>query len=536
MRLFNPQPNPHCISLGCPEGMIYNYDSCQCEEKQISLPLPPIQPAPPAPAPGGSYQAPQAAPMRTRATPMAARQQPQAAPMRMRATPMAARQQRRALSGQVATPERVRRNPGVGPLLLSLHAVTDAQSYPNLWGTPSPAPMVGVPGPRLPNPQAFEATGYYPRIYNPTLSAGRRMPNQTDVWWGGGGIAPWSWRPRSAPAVGISPTVGPAPWGAFQYQGGFWPWNGTAPYPGRYNNPERVPSGTAKLRFTIQNPGTVYVPSRAAGPQLPTGQWMRPAYNPAHNATLLFPYFQVQGRPRAPKFRNPPLGPGKVFCSQWCDAKGVCKMRCRDLEAAQQAQGVQAPPGTAAPRRAAAAVRSAPARATALSGAPKFRNRNRGVAQARARLSNPPPIFPGPGAHSQFAPLPPQWFYYTSPSTAGAPQAPGIQVAAPGPPPGVFGQGGRCYNDRDCREDEYCHGGICLPKPWSGQQQGIIQPNPGRQVGAQEWAMGLAPNPADDWLLTFPTKRAFAGRPSRRRNPDGMVSMTQPLAPGFQLR
>ncbi len=153
-------------------------------------------------------------------------------------------------------------------------------------------------------------------------------------------------------------------------------------------------------------------------------------------------------------------------------------------------------------------------------GAPKMRTRNRGVRQVQARLANPAPVYPGPGAHSPTAPLPPQWFYYTSASTAGAPQAPGIQVASPGPPPGIYGRGGQCYNDRDCRENEYCHGGICLPKPWAGQATGIIEPNP------------------SPWVVTLPTKKHH-GAPARRgirRNPEGMVSLTQPLAPGFQLR
>lgn len=112
----------------------------------------------------------------------------------------------------------------------------------------------------------------------------------------------------------------------------------------------------------------------------------------------------------------------------------------------------------------------------------------------RARLmslANPgPPIFPGPGAHSKFAPLPPQWFYYQQPTTMGAPYEGMIPAAAPGPPPGVFGQGGRCYSDLDCRPGtEYCHGGLCLPKPWSPQE-----------------------------------------------NPSKMLSLTQPLAPGMLLR
>jgi hypothetical protein len=232
---------------------------------------------------------------------------------------------------------------------------------------------------------------------------GRLSNPGSSVWWGSGHPREWQWRSRSTPAVGITPGAGPAGWGAFQYQGGFWPWNGTAPYPGRHWNPE----GTGQV--------------------------------------LLDPYHTTRA-------------------------------------------------------------------------APRFRTRNPGVYRVKERLANPAPVYPGPGAHSPTAPLPPQWFYYTSASTAGAPAAPGVQVASPGPPPGVYGRGGQCYNDRDCRENEYCHGGICLPKPWAGQATGIIEPNP------------------SPWVVTFPTKKALAGRPGRRRNPEGMVSLTQPLAPGFQLR
>lgn len=111
----------------------------------------------------------------------------------------------------------------------------------------------------------------------------------------------------------------------------------------------------------------------------------------------------------------------------------------------------------------------------------------RAVARANIRAANPG-VWPPASAHSPFAPLPPRWFYYQSPSTAGAPPAPGVPVAAPGPPPGVWGRGNLCYADRDCGPNAYCDGGVCVTKPWA---------NP-------------APNPVQMQSITVPLAPGFA--------------------------
>lgn len=177
--------------------------------------------------------------------------------------------------------------------------------------------------------------------------------------------------------------------------------------------------------------------------------------------------------------------------------------------------------------------------------------------QAKLDMLNPDtPIFPGPGAHSKFAPLPPQWFYHQRPTTMGAPYAGQIPTAAPGPPPGVFGRGGRCYSDLDCKADtEYCHMGICLPKPWSPHENPVDTlchcdgPHGTNCKCTVCWQQkrGAAYKPS---CIQFPVpdKEGAAGTvphgarlraatpPGRLRNPAGMVSITQPLAPGIPLR
>jgi hypothetical protein len=166
-----------------------------------------------------------------------------------------------------------------------------------------------------------------------------------------------------------------------------------------------------------------------------------------------------------------------------------------------------------------------------------------------ARFNPDKPVFPGPGAHSEFAPLPPQWFYHVAPTTMGAPAAGQIPAAAPGPPPGVFGQGGRCYADRDCQPDtEYCHEGICVPKPWSPQENpatGMCHCDtpPGQDCKCTVcWQSSAGRTPS---CIQFPVPdRTESSAPGRRpmfaraikANPAEMISITQPLAPGISLR
>jgi len=169
------------------------------------------------------------------------------------------------------------------------------------------------------------------------------------------------------------------------------------------------------------------------------------------------------------------------------------------------------------------------------------------VRTRKHRRYNPdPPIFPGPGAHSKFAPLPPQWFYYQQPTTMGAPYEGMIPAAAPGPPPGVYGRGGQCYSDRDCRpETEYCHQGICLPKPWSPHENPVDTLCHCDYEGTQckctvcyQEERGDRPS-----CIQFPIpdqKKSAMPVPSATRfralNPAEMISMSRPLAPGIQLR
>ena len=487
------------------------------------------------------------------------------------------RRQRRAAkiamgqAGILPTPERLR-NPAVGPLLLALRAV----NY--------------IPG--------------------PPVQGGAPIP-------GIGGMG----------AVGITPAAGPAPWGSFQYQGGFWPWNGSAPSPGRYTNAGE-PSMQIIQPQPQQNPhsareanartGSTYwggsgfgppwqhrTPSTpAVGPQGGPGwtgaaPWSsypysgvirdgrlvnaapNPAQNPARNpgwlalgltalggtvvggilgaggvayaacqprdiqnyghgleqgrsVNLLIVEFPCVGdEPLAgvPKGRTgkrfevtveqtfegePPItfGPQGFDTYEsavaWASEQGGVNFQEVLTEGAklwEDPEGGVAPPAQNPGGYVTLDTHQRPQRvqqnATLLmptfqvARAPKTRTRNAHVHATRQRLSNPAPgVFPGPGAHSPTAPLPPQWYQYQGASTAGAPQAPGIQVASPGPPPGVFGQGAACYNDRDCRDNEYCHGGLCVPDPWSGA----------------------------------------ASRQRPAQNPAQMQSMSVPLAPGMALR
>lgn len=441
-----------------------------------------------------------------------------------------------AMAGAVANPERVR-NLSIGPTLRALQA------------------SHFVPAARPQQQQSIN----YPPIPNPTVSAhnprgsGARRGGGFQPYWSIGGYGPWYWRTRSTPAVGYPPAVGwgappsvgvtpawgPAPWGSFQYQGGFWPWNGSAPYPGRYRNASDVRltaptklAGHGWHRFVrIKNPGALATTFLVAGAGLlgaaaGAGAVGYAACQPRtwHNHFIEngnrklrlevqeYPCAQ-DGLPYETKVTEyfgedePELsfGPQKTETYEgaiaWASEKSafdwstaLAQSAARTDAGLKGQNGVVQNPG-AVPH--AGLVMPS----MEISRAPKRRLRNAGVAQARARLQNPPPIYPGPGALS--GPLPPQWFYYQSPSTAGAPPAPGISVAAPGPPPGVFGLGATCYNDRDCREDEYCHGGVCVRSPWD---TGAGPTKPGSKLG----------NPL--------------------MNPAQMQSMSVPLAPGLALR
>lgn len=140
--------------------------------------------------------------------------------------------------------------------------------------------------------------------------------------------------------------------------------------------------------------------------------------------------------------------------------------------------------------------------------------------------SNPPPLPMGRGGRldyaDQYAVFPPGYQPYGGYGGVGyAPQAPGVPVAYPVAPPGVYLQGQSCRDATDCARDEYCHMGACMPVP------GL------RNVGVtQTSSIGGVPveNP---WPLTFPTK-GFR----RQSNPGApMTQMTQSLAPaGFAVR
>lgn len=138
------------------------------------------------------------------------------------------------------------------------------------------------------------------------------------------------------------------------------------------------------------------------------------------------------------------------------------------------------------------------------------------LTRRRARLlncglaPNPPPLPMGRGGRLDYATaygvFPPGYDPYGGYSGVGyAPPAPGVPVAFPMAPPGVYMMGQGCVRDYDCRGDEYCHGGACLPVP------GL------RNVGVTQVS-------------------SIGGRPVHQ-NPATMTEMTRNLAPpGFAVR
>lgn len=134
----------------------------------------------------------------------------------------------------------------------------------------------------------------------------------------------------------------------------------------------------------------------------------------------------------------------------------------------------------------------------------RARRSNCGVA------ANPPPLPMGPGGRLDYATtyglFPAGYDPYGGYSGVGyAPPAPGVPVAYPMAPPGVYMMGQGCVRDYDCRGDEYCHGGTCLPVP------GL------RNVGVTQVS-------------------SIGGRPVHQ-NPATMTEMTRNLAPpGFAVR
>jgi len=157
----------------------------------------------------------------------------------------------------------------------------------------------------------------------------------------------------------------------------------------------------------------------------------------------------------------------------------------------------------------------------------------RAVRRSRAAHNPAPPLSAGRGGQldyaNQYAVFGPGVQPYGGYGGVGyAPSAPGVPVAYPVAPPGVYMQGQRCLTATDCAPNEYCQEGACFPTPGQGGNVGVTQTT----------SIGGVPvgNPGGGWVLNYPTKR-FA--PARRAANPGtpMTQMTQSLAPpGFAVR
>lgn len=383
-----------------------------------------------------------------------------------RATASAIRQ-----NGQLAAPERVR-NCCDGPLALAL-AASDPfrQQNPNGF---SAFPLRGI-DPTFPG-NATEAP-LWSRMANPgghgggVHGGGGGGGRTWSTWWSPpGGYGPMWWRTPSTPAVqipfGVLPPSVPTPW---------------IPAP----NPGWLAVAGAALLGAAAGAGASCLPrairyAETADQFSSTRAIIR--FHPCGGAK------RFEGLvTRTFKDGSSPLTFGPERFELFEEAAGWAN------EQAAHPLFQIAPPSTgpvttsfvpnprAVPR---ATLMFPPMRIDAR--APKMRNRN--------PLLHNPGVWPPASAHSQFAPLPPQWFYHAGVSTAGAPYAAQIPFAAPGPPPGVFGRGAFCYNDRDCSKNEYCHSGVCVPEPWS---RGVgVTSNPTHNAQMQALTVPLAPGVA----------------------------------------
>lgn len=104
------------------------------------------------------------------------------------------------------------------------------------------------------------------------------------------------------------------------------------------------------------------------------------------------------------------------------------------------------------------------------------------------------------------------------------PIPPGMGVTAvPFEPPGWSGLGQVCWQDDDCRRDEYCHAGRCVTSPWTGRGAGtqIELSNPESNVGPLSIALQATGQiPTVPWGSRVSQADVAPGR-SRLQNPGG---------------
>lgn len=97
-------------------------------------------------------------------------------------------------------------------------------------------------------------------------------------------------------------------------------------------------------------------------------------------------------------------------------------------------------------------------------------------------------------------------------------------VAVPVEPPGWSGLGQGCWQDDDCRRDEYCHAGRCVTSPWTGRGAGTqveVTNNPQANVGPLSIALQATGQiPPVPWGSRVSQADVAPGR-RRLQNPGG---------------